>query len=346
MLETADNLFNRLNWICMDNLSHLLALYPVHSALDTQCRFGSDWAIEHAVSAAGIAPYHLMMRGHAYLDIGERSRIALEPGDIVLFPSGQAHRLYSVSHSGAPVPPPIEENDGPLRLLHNAGTAPETGILCGQFEFQRRGANPLLGELPDVVHIRTRERGDLLMLRTLIDMLKLETDGARPAASAVISQLASALFALLMRAWVEQAGQTECRPSLFSLLSERRLQPALKAIFSAPERPWQLAELAAACHMSRATFARVFQKRANATPAEFLLRMRMAKAATLLADPQLPMGDVAEQVGYQSEAAFNRVFKRHFGTGPGAYRRDARGGGMAIDERASLAAGTATQASR
>lgn len=305
----------------MDNLSHLLALYPVHSALDTHCSFSSDWVIEHAASAAGVAPYHLIVRGSARLDIGEQRGILLEPGDVVLLPSGRPHRLYSAAPGGAQDFPTVEEHNGLLRLLSKAGNEPETGILCGQFEFLRGGGHPLLNALPEVVHLRTRDRGDMLMLRHLIDMLQLETERARPAASVVIAQLASALFVLLMRAWVEQVQQQK-PPSLFSLLSEARLQPALKAMFSKPERAWTLAELAAACHMSRSTFVRLFHKQADTTPAEILLQMRMAKAATLLADRHLPMGNVAEQVGYQSEAAFNRVFKRHFGTGPGAYRRD------------------------
>lgn len=310
----------------MDNLSHLLALYPVHSALDTHCSFSSDWVIDHAASPAGIAPYHLIVRGSARLDIGEQRGIPLEPGDVVLLPTGRPHRLYSAAPGGAQSFPIVEENKGLWRLLSKAGPDPETGILCGQFEFLRGGGHPLLNALPEVVHLRTRDQGDMLMLRHLIDMLSLETERARPAASVLISQLASALFVLLMRAWVEQLEQRQMQPSLFALLSEARLQPALKAIFSTPERPWQLAELAAACHMSRSTFVRVFHKLASTTPAEILLQMRMAKAATLLADQHLPMGNIAEQVGYQSEAAFNRVFKRHFGTGPGAYRRDVQAG--------------------
>jgi len=138
----------------------------------------------------------------------------------------------------------------------------------------------------------------------------------------VVSQLASALFALLMRAWLEQAA---AMPGLFALLAEQRLQAALQAMLAEPERPWTLEELAGLCHMSRATFARVFGKAAGDTPAAVLTQTRMAKAASLLAQGRLPVGQIAEQVGYQSEAAFNRIFKRRYGIGPGAYRRSAAG---------------------
>lgn len=301
----------------MGSLSQLLSLYPVRTALDIRCRFGAAWVLDHGGSGAGVAPYHLVVRGGGRLEVGGQKDIRLEPGDIVLFPTGSPHRLYSEGGLEAPVPA-REQDGGPLRLLYNEGDAPETGILCGQFEFSHGKANALLAALPDVVHIRTRERGDLVMLRSLLEMLRVETESERPGARAVISQLASALFALLMRAWMEQTAST---PGLFALLAEPRLRSALQGMLAAPEHPWQLAELAAACNMSRATFARVFQKAANATPAEILTRTRMARAAVLLGEGRLQMGEVAERVGYQSEAAFNRVFKRYYGIAPGSYRR-------------------------
>lgn len=301
----------------MGCLSQLLSLYPVRTALDIRCRFGAPWVLDHGGSGAGVAPYHLIVRGGGRLEVGGREDIELEAGDIILFPTGSPHRLYSAPGLEQPVPA-READGGPLRLLYNEGDAPETGILCGQFEFSHGSANALLAALPDVVHIRTRECGDLAMLRNLLEMLRVETESERPGARAVVSQLASALFALLMRAWMEQAASM---PGLFALLAEPRLQSALQAMLAEPERPWQLAELAAACNMSRATFARVFQKAANATPAEILTRTRMARAAVLLGERRLPMGELAERVGYQSEAAFNRVFKRYYGITPGAYRR-------------------------
>jgi AraC family transcriptional activator of mtrCDE len=110
-------------------------------------------------------------------------------------------------------------------------------------------------------------------------------------------QLASALFALLMRAWLEQAAVA---PGLFGVLAERRLQAAINGMLAAPEKPWTLEELAEASHMSRATFARLFKQAANATPADVLTQLRMARAARLL-DQGGAAGEVGEAVGYQSK---------------------------------------------
>ena len=302
----------------MGALSQLLSLYPARTALDVRCRFADAWMLDNPGARPGVAPYHLVVRGQGRLELGPHRDILLEPGDIIMFPRGSPHRLHSGPEAGPPAAPLHEAEAAGLRLVYNEGKGPETGILCGQFEFGDAAVHGLLAALPELVHIRTCAHAELAMLQNLIEMLRIESEQLRPGSRAVLAQLASALFALVMRAWLEQAATT---PGLFALLGEPRLQPALQAMLERPAHPWQLADLAAACHMSRATFARVFQKIAGATPAEVLTRTRMARAAILLGQPRLAMGQIGEQVGYQSEAAFNRVFKRHYGVGPGAYRR-------------------------
>jgi len=177
----------------------------------------------------------------------------------------------------------------------------------------------LLTALPDVLVVHTAGRPDAQSLRHLLRMLQEEAETPRGGSAAIIRQLASALFALLIRTWLEQALAV---PGLFGVLAERRLQAALNGMLTAPEKPWTLEELADISHMSRATFARLFKQAANATPADVLAQLRMARAARLLDDGQAA-GVVGEAVGYQSEAAFNRAFKRQYGVGPGAYRRRA-----------------------
>ena len=308
----------------MDALSRLLSLHPVQTALDIRCHFGAPWVLDHPAEPAGVAPYHLVVSGGGWLDMDGQPRIAVQAGDIVLFPHGAPHRL----HTGEPRPlPPVRRAAGSgdvVRVFENGGAGAVTDILCGRLEFGTAGRpgahHALLAALPELIHVRTAGRADFAGLQGLIVMLRAETETVRPGAGAVVSQLASALFALLLRAWLEQAA---AMPGLFALLAEPRLQAALQAMLAEPEQPWTLEELAGLCHMSRATFARVFQKAAGGTPAAVLTQTRMARAAGLLAQGRLPVGQIAEQVGYQSEAAFNRVFKRSYGVGPGAYRRSA-----------------------
>jgi AraC family transcriptional regulator, activator of mtrCDE len=304
----------------MDALSRLLALYPVRTALDIRCHFGAPWRLEEAAVESGIAPYHLIVAGTAWLDVAGQRELALQAGDIVVLPHGSAHSLHT--GRGEPVAPVRElEQTALVRVKGNDGTGPATDILCGQFHFDAGPSNALLKALPALIVVRTAGRADFAGLQALIAMLRGEAEAMRPGASAVVGPLASALFALLMRAWLEQA---DAVPGLFAVLAQPRLQAALHAMLAQPAHPWSVAQLAERCHMSRATFARLFREAAGATPGEVLMRTRMAQAAQWLSQGRQAVPAIGEAVGYQSEAAFNRVFKRCFGVGPGGYRRAAR----------------------
>jgi AraC family transcriptional activator of mtrCDE len=291
----------------MDALSQLLALYPMRTALDVRCHFGAPWVLDHPGGADGVAPYHLIVRGEA-----RYGELPLQAGDIIVFPHGNAHQL----HLGDPAATsPRHSTPGLLRFDGNDGDGPATDILCGEFRFDADAG--LLAALPPVLVVRTADRTDAASLRHLIGMLQAEAETPRAGSEAIVRQLASALFALLIRCWLEQSLAV---PGLFAVMAERRLQAALNGMLAAPQQPWSLADLAAACHMSRATFARLFTKAAGATPAAVLAQLRMARAARLL-ETGRKAGEVGEAVGYQSEAAFNRAFKRQYAIGPGAYRR-------------------------
>lgn len=300
----------------MDSLSHLLSLYPVRTALDTRCRFGAPWVMDHDGAPHGVAPYHLIVRGEALAEGAGSGSLALQTGDIIVFPHGAAHRLH-IGDIGQATP--LHSTPGLLRVESNDGAGPQTDILCGEFHFDSNGSAGLLAALPPVLVVHTAGRPDAQSLRHLMRMLQEETETPRGGSEAIVRQLASALFALLIRTWLEQALAV---PGLFGVLAERRLQAAINGMLAAPEKPWTLEELAEASHMSRATFARLFKQAANATPADVLTQLRMARAARMLDDGRAA-GEVGEAVGYQSEAAFNRAFKRQYGVGPGAYRRRA-----------------------
>ena len=306
----------------MDALSRLLSLYPLRTALDVRCHFGAPWQLDHpAATTPGIAPYHLIVQGSAVLDVGGQRGIPLQAGDIVVFPRGDAHQL-SLGDPADASPLHMLPGEHLLREMRNGGDGSATDILCGEFRFdvEADGGRGLLATLPQVVIVRSAGQPNASSLRNLIAMLQAEAEAERPGSSAILGQLASALFALLIRAWMEQ---TMTVPGLFAVMAERRLQAALQGMLAQPERAWDLQQLAATCHMSRATFARLFKQAAGATPADVLTQLRMAQAARLLDQGKQAVGSIADAVGYQSEAAFNRAFKRQYGVGPGAYRKRA-----------------------
>lgn len=304
----------------MDTLSRLLSLYGVGTALTVRCRFGAPWVLDHPQRETGIAPYHLIISGQATLDGGAHGDQPLAAGDIVVFPQGYGHRLQ-MGEDGQASPPHELPGEHVITLMGNDGSGPSTEILCGEFRFDARASVTLLRALPAVMVVRCAERSDLAGLQSLLSMLRHETDGVRPGSALLLSHLASALFALVMRAWLEQPAPS---PGLFGLLAERRLQAAVDGMLAAPGQVWTLQRMAGMCNMARATFVRVFVRAAGAAPGAVLAHLRMAHGARLLAHGALPIAEVGEAVGYQSEAAFNRVFKRSYGVGPGQYRRQTR----------------------
>lgn len=304
----------------MDTLSRLLSLYSVSTALTVRCRFGAPWVLDHPQQENGIAPYHLIISGEAMLDGGAHGGRLLKAGDIVVFPQGYGHQLH-MNEQGQPSPLHEVPDQQVLRMMTNEGDGATTEILCGEFRFDARASATLLRALPEVMVVSCAGRADLDGLQALLAMLRFETDGMRPGGSLLLSHLASALFALVMRAWLEQPSLA---PGLFGLLAERRLQVAVDGMLAAPGEAWTLERMALVCNMSRATFVRAFLRAAGAAPGGVLAHLRMAHGARLLTQSSLSIGEIGEAIGYQSEAAFNRVFKRSYGIGPGQYRRQAR----------------------
>lgn len=316
----------------MDALSRLLSLHPVRAALDIRCRFGEPWRLRNEAVALGSAPYHFILEGRAWLDVDGQPPLELQRGDLVLFARGAAHGIYTAP-PGQDVAVRVVDQHAPVRLHVNddavGGAAPVSDFLCGQFHFESPQSNALMQAMPEVVLVRGAALPDGHGLRMLATLLRDECGGAdgsgalREGAQAVVAGLAAALFGLAMRAWLAQGGP---QPGLLALLAHPRLQRAVQAMLDAPQEEWPLERLAEACHLSRATFARQFREVAGATPGDMLQQLRMAQAARLLAYSRMGTAEVGEAVGYQSEAAFNRVFKKYSGIGPGGYRRRLRGG--------------------
>jgi AraC family transcriptional activator of mtrCDE len=300
----------------MDALSHLLSLYPFRTELDVRCHFGAPWTFEKSAAASGVVPYHMVLTGKAWLDAAGHEQIPLRSGDILLFPRGVAHRIYTENAELASQPY-VSPLNRAVTMNLNDGSGPVTDLLCGRFEFSAERGTALLDALPEIVLVHDTGSANFQSLSRLMSMLTVETDGVREGGNNVIPQLAAALFAMVMRVWIEQMAPA---PGLFSVLADERLKPALQGILDAPGKPWSLEHMAEACSMSRATFARHFAQVSGTTPAALLLQTRMVRAASWMGDNR-PLAAIGAAVGYRSEAAFHRAFKRSFGVGPGQYRR-------------------------
>ena len=246
----------------MDSLSNLVRVLAPQGSLELHCRFAGGWLVDHGPALPGHLPYHVVLAGCGRVGIGARE-LDLLPGDIVLFPHGAAHSVRSLGLGNCEPPalstPPERHFNGAVtEVFHpDAGKPLETlDLLCGNFVLGTPGGL-LLRTLPEVVCIHTAGRADCAWLHSLTAMMRTEASAALPGTAAVIGQLSTALFTVLLRALMVDGGVTQ---GLLALLADARLCKAVDAVLAAPADTWTVATLAERCHMARATFAKVQAK--------------------------------------------------------------------------------------
>lgn len=305
----------------MDWLSRLFEMMPVHGRLDLRCFYGAPWRIDQGPAEPGAIPYHAVLAGAAVLDDPTGGRpLRLEAGDILLLPGNPRHVL----HDGGGAKPKPARNRQSVNLLisENGGKGEALDMLCGHFVIAPPHDHLTASYLPPrlVVHTAGSETpsGAATQLSRLVALMRGETEADRLGGRAMLNAFSAAMFALVLRL----ASETHDAPTgLLALAGHPRLAPALAALFNEPARAWSLPELAKLCHMSRATLARQFQEKLGRSASELLTDIRMALAANALRSPSMSTGAVAEAVGYQSEAAFQRAFKSHMGLTPAQWRK-------------------------
>jgi AraC family transcriptional activator of mtrCDE len=307
-----------------DWLSRLFEMMPVRGRLDLRCSYGAPWRIDQGPGEVGEIPYHAVLGGSAVLENpgGGRPR-QLKVGDILLLPGNPRH----VMHDGSGMPPVPARNRSSLNLTisENAGTGERLDLLCGHFVIAPPHDRLLRNYLPPllVVHagnqnVETACSGAAAQLAGLVSLMRSESAADYLGGRAMLNALSTAMFALVLRL----ASEADDAPvGLLALAGHPRLAPALAALFNEPARAWSLPELARLCNMSRATLARQFQEKLGRSASELLTDIRMALAANELKKPSISTGAVAEAVGYQSEAAFQRAFKSHMGLTPAQWRK-------------------------
>jgi AraC family transcriptional activator of mtrCDE len=298
----------------MSAIDVLISQADVRGSLDLRCLFQGDWAVEHEQENVGVAPYHILLAGQCWVQMPDGLRIKLVAGDILVLPRGASHILRSDgSKAQLSVPQPISRGLLPVRIV---GDGSEVDLLCGRFIYQRESI--LFSELPSHLLISGSALGQTGSLSLLVQLIRDEVGNNRRAAQFMVNALTSALFALVIRAHLEQSPQNE---GALALLSDKRLSRAWQAILEAPDHDWSIEALAELANMSRATFMRAFNKRSGSSPWALLTKVRMERAYGLLLRTDQGLDDIAAQVGYQSQAAFSKVFKITYGSPPGQIRR-------------------------
>jgi AraC family transcriptional regulator, activator of mtrCDE len=307
----------------LDWLSRLFEMVTVRGRLDLRCAYGAPWRIDQGPGEANEIPYHAVISGSAVLDDPAGGRpVQLKPGDILLLPGNPRHVMHD--GGGARPKPARDRQHLNLVISENAGTGERLDLLCGHFVISPPHDRLLRNYLPPRLVVRTEHNGETegtgtaAQLTNLVSLMRAETAVDHLGGRAMLNALSTAMFALVLRL----ASETDDAPTgLLALAGHPRLAPALLALFNEPARAWSLPELARLCNMSRATLARQFQERLGRSASGLLTDIRMTLAANELRKPSMSTGAVADTVGYQSEAAFQRAFKSHMGVTPAQWRK-------------------------
>ncbi|MNE05487.1 HTH-type transcriptional activator Btr [compost metagenome] len=314
----------------MDALSQILKVVHLVGAIFINARFTAPWCYQ-SPRADSVAPllepgaecvviFHLITAGECYVELGEQAPLHLVAGDVVIFPQGHAHRMTS-----APGLPPAAGGrlDEVLarrpRQLNYGGGGAATCLVCGYLACDTRLASLLLNGLAPVVKVNVRDSSAGLWLETSVRYALNEARSPRPGGAGVLAKLAEVLFIEVLRLHMHELG--EGRTGWLAGVGDRIVGVALNALHQSPAHAWTLEELARTAGTSRSVLAERFQLLVGSSPMQYLTQWRMLMASNLLCHSNAPLARIAEDVGYQTDTAFSRAFRREFGAPPAAWRR-------------------------
>jgi AraC family transcriptional activator of mtrCDE len=266
-------------------------------------------------STTGLASagFHLVLHGACWLHLHDEDRsVALSEGDCVFFLRDVPHTLTPTPDIGPDLPPAGAVPMGPI----DKSVPDAVALACGFFGFRAGFTQALMHSFPSYVVIPAHG-GSLHPIRPLFDLVLAEADRDSPTPSPLVARLVDLMFYYVVR---ELAARADVVAGIWAVLAAPEFLPLLKALIDDPGREWTVDAMAGITHMARATFFKRFVRTAGVAPAQFLALLRMQLAARMLATGT-SIARAAEQVGYQSDAAFSRAFKKATGVLPGAYRR-------------------------
>lgn len=310
----------------MDPLDDVFAAMRVADALYARLEATAPWGLSTR-QVDGTARFGLMLRGGCWLtldDDPQRAPVALAAGDCFVIPHGRPYTLRDASDS-----PTVNCVDvvranlgGVVRVGPADGNGAVTTLVSGWFQFDPEAARPLMEWLPPLLHIRM-DRDRTSLMQAALQLLAMETAQRSLGSGLVASRLADIIFVQAVRAHVESL-DGERDTGWLAALSDRRIGAALHLLHANVAARLTVESLASAAGMSRSGFALRFKEKLGQAPLDYLTRWRMYRAGQLLRHTDKPLVEIAESVGYESEAAFNKAFRRTTGTAPGAYRRGAQ----------------------
>jgi AraC-like DNA-binding protein len=301
----------------VDVLADLLARARARGAVFSSLRLAQPWGA--AFSGTRPLTLHALLAGTAVLEAPDLpTPIVLTAGDLIL---GRSGNPYAITYAPGAVATPIAELRSTVAATPPATPSPDAAeLLCGAYTLEGTVCDGLLASLPRFVVLHAADQG--AELTGAMALFTAEVGRDAPGQQTVMDHLLDLILVYLLRAWFAQPGSAA--PGWYHALEDPALGAVLRAVHAEPARRWTVASMAELAGMSRAAFARRFAQRVGVPPSTYLTNLRMDLADAALLRPGSTLADVATAVGYRTEFAFSDAFKRHHGTTPGRWRRQAQ----------------------
>ena len=312
----------------VDPLGEALHFLRMNGVFYCRSEFSAPWGLALPPMAHCLM-FHVVTSGPCWLEAEGLEPQRLAPGDFALVPHGAGHRL--VSEPGAEAAGlfdlPREQLSERYEVLRHGGGGAATSLVCGAVRFDHPAAQRLVQLLPAVIRMDAERSPEAEWLGSTLRFMAAEASALRPGGETIITRLADILVIQAIRSWM--ARDPAARTGWLGALQDRQIGRAISLIHREPARPWTVASLAAEAAMSRSAFAARFTALVGEPAMQYVTRWRMHLAHDELTGGDVTVAELADRLGYRSEAAFARAFKRVTGTPPGAVRRAAAAGSLA-----------------
>ena len=316
----------------MDVLSDALRAVRLEGALFLNGELHAPWAVSVPKGAdiarmvkpgaQRMAICHLLLEGNCWVQVAGQAPLNLAAGDVVMLPHGDTHVLGSaLQHASIDIGHVVSPRMPELAPVRYGGDGERTVVVCGWFAYEGDLPNPIIPHLPRLFSTRLRTRPAGSWIEQSVSFVLAEAARRSPGSDMVASKVAEVLFAEALRGYLESMPQGHS--GWLSGLRDPQVGRCLALMHGAPARAWTVEMLAREVHASRSVLAERFTVMVGMPPMQYLTRWRMVVAAGMLRSQQGTLARVARDVGYESEAAFNRAFKREYGVPPGSGRQGA-----------------------
>lgn len=308
----------------MDILAQVLDRVRLGGTLLFHFELGHPWHLE--LPKRPYALFHYLSQGSATLALAQGQEVEMTAGDFVVITRGEPHVFYSDRRVE---PLRIIDIDRSQRLgmvRHGSDAKPHATMICGNFSVSRPMFGSVLELLPPLLLLKPAADGGWLeaILRRMVSESALE----RPGQSVALSRLTEVLFVEVLRSWI--ASLSPGQGGWLGAISDPHIGPVLKLIHENPEQPWSLSDLAQRVGLGRSVFSARFTELVGKSMHRYVIERRMAEAAFLLETSDEPIARIASRVGYETAAAFSKLFQRHHGQSPGRYRAARRADGGVV----------------